>query len=881
MKSARMVKAAGLLALLIFSSVSSSRADTDPFPVPEVIAPNVAFWTKVYASYTTGQGIVHDSLDLNIVYEVIDLLPYNAPNATRINRQRMKKANERYEQILKRLASAPDDGDAECRRVAALFPEPHTAYQFRQAVDRVRCQIGQMDRFREGLIRSGAYIDQIRAIFKSYNLPEDLAYLPHVESSFNTNAYSKAGAAGMWQFTSGTGKRFMQVGYTVDERRDPISATHAAAQLLRENYAELGDWPLAITAYNHGTSGMQRAKQLHGEYAEVFQSYQSRSFQFASRNFYSEFLAARQVAANYKEYFGELALATPVPYRTHVLDGYVSFAKLSQHFNVPTEALKRLNPALRQPVITGQKHVPKGYALRLPSTSEGTATLMAEAIPETLYQKDQKPTRFYTVRRGDTVGKIARAHGVEADELILANNLDQEATILPRQTLRIPARGEKPGTPEIPLLASSAPIAKVDATGTKSAAAPVAVEIPDVTATAPAGHTKAPSAPSAAAPAPAAIPEKQQVPAEGIAPTVALAAAPAAQNEAPKAESVSPAAVPSTQVVESDTAAVGPVSPTVLASAEPGASPQASGRDEPKSDVAMPIMAPAPMAAAIETLIAAAPDQRVETDNAPAAPPAAPKGPAGSPVSAKADAAAVAPVTASPEAKPESMVDEPPLAKYPQPILASVIPVASAESAKEPLTLEALRQQVSNDQIVAADVGFERTIKVKGQLVGVIQVEIEETLGHFAEWADVRTQQIRNLNGLSFNSVIHLHQKIKIPLCRVKAEAFEQSRYEFHKRLQEDFFAVYRIGDLQDYYVQEGDNYWTLSQSKFEIPMWLLRHCNPETDLAALQINQKLIIPIVEKATDDDASPADEQGTEEKPSNQQEPSTPSAGEVLR
>jgi len=127
--------------------------------------------------------------------------------------------------------------------------------------------------------------------------------------------------------------------------------------------------------------------------------------------------------------------------------------------------------------------------------------------------------------------------------------------------------------------------------------------------------------------------------------------------------------------------------------------------------------------------------------------------------------------------------------------------------------------------------------------------------------------------------VIHLHQKIKIPLHRVTAEVFEQNRYEFHKRLQEDFFAVYRIGELQDYFVRHGDNYWTLSQTKFEIPMWLLKHCNPETDLADLQINQKLIIPIVEKASADDASPADEQGTEEEAPNQEETSNRPEGEV--
>ena len=167
----------------------------------------------------------------------------------------------------------------------------------------MRCQVGQQDRFQAGLIRSGAYMDRMRAIFSAHGLPADLAFLPHVESSFNTNAYSKFGAAGMWQFTRSTGKRFMTVDYVLDERRDPIAAAHAAARLLKENHERLGSWPLAITAYNHGAAGMQRAKAAHGDYPGIFTSYKGRTFKFASRNFYSEFLAARRVASDYRRYF--------------------------------------------------------------------------------------------------------------------------------------------------------------------------------------------------------------------------------------------------------------------------------------------------------------------------------------------------------------------------------------------------------------------------------------------------------------------------------------------------------------------------------------------------------------------------------------------------
>jgi membrane-bound lytic murein transglycosylase D len=100
-----------------------------------------------------------------------------------------------------------------------------------------------------------------------------------------------------------------------------------------------------------------------------------------------------------------------------------------------------------------------------------------------------------------------------------------------------------------------------------------------------------------------------------------------------------------------------------------------------------------------------------------------------------------------------------------------------------------------------------------------------------------------------------LHRKLKIPLHRVSPETFEQHRYEYHKRLQEDFFAVYRIGDMQTYKVRRGDNYWTLCQEKFQIPLWLLKHANPEVNLAELTAGMKLSVPTIEKASSIDADP--------------------------
>lgn len=769
MNSPQTRKIAVLLAIFVFFGATSLHASADPFPMPEAIAPNVGFWTKVYTQYTTSQGIVHDNQDLDVIYEIIDLLPYDNPGGAKINRHRMKKANEKYEGILRQLAKDPNTANAACRRVADLLGGPPDSRRFMAAAGRVRCQVGQKDRFQAGLIRSGAYVDQIRDIFRARGLPEDLAYLPHVESSFNPNAYSKFGAAGMWQFTRSTGKRFMTVGYALDERRDPILATYAAAELLKENYEKLGSWALAITAYNHGAAGMQRAKSLHGDYTTIFKSYRSRSFKFASRNFYSEFLAARQVATDHQTYFGDLVLDRPMPSQTVSLQGYVSMDDLSRHFQISPEILKELNPALRQPVFDGQKLVPKGYSLRLPVPPATDETLTAAVIPASFFKATQTPSKFYTVQRGDTAGRVARTHGVTLPELILANNLDRRATIYPRQTLRIPVPGE---------------------------------------------HLREPAAPVSA-------------PAEPI--LVASVASPEKNAQAPQ------------PVVESTVAD----DDTTLADESAGTAPEETGvetgKEEDTSREEM-TLAQADDAPRMDETPTDQKDETVEVNAAPVA--------QGGMNSLTEEASLTA--------EPSSGDETPATLQYPQPFLASLIPVTPLESPAAPLEnlqQDAVSLQARNEQIVSADVEFERLIEINGRPVGIIRVEVEETLGHYAEWANVRTQQIRNLNKLRFGTVLDLHQRIKIPLHRIGADDFKQSRYEYHKRLQEDFFAVYRIGELQPYLVLRGDNYWTLCQEKFDIPMWLLKHCNPEADLGDLHIRQQLIIPIIEKRSTNDAAP--------------------------
>src|SRR5262245_20063059 len=134
----------------------------------------------------------------------------------------------------------------------------------------------------------------METIFEREGLPVALTRLPLVESCFNVRAYSKVGAAGIWQFMPSTGRYYLRIDNAVDERRDPVTATVAAATHLKGNYEVLHSWPLAITAYNYCRAGMANAVSTVGssDIVDIIQHYHGPAFKFASRNFYAEFLAA-------------------------------------------------------------------------------------------------------------------------------------------------------------------------------------------------------------------------------------------------------------------------------------------------------------------------------------------------------------------------------------------------------------------------------------------------------------------------------------------------------------------------------------------------------------------------------------------------------------
>lgn len=348
------------------------------FPLPPELKENVEFWKKIYTKYSSDDVVIHDNRYMNIIYANIDFGYLKNDDISerereRIKSRKIKEVKEYYKRILIRLSKKDMDinnlSDDE-KRIYGLYAkiEDRDKFTMDRRGKRIRAQAGQKELFIKGLIDSGEYLSEMEKIFEEYDLPIELTRLTFVESMFNPYAYSKYGAAGVWQFMRTTGKRYLAVNKVIDERLDPLLSTVAAARFLTKNYESLGNWPLAITAYNHGDRGIMKAveKTNSSHLPEIINNYNSRRFGFASRNFYTEFLAALDVVNNYKAYFGDLPIKASLRFDVAQLEKGIFVKDIERHCDITRDEIKRLNPALLKEVIESRLSLPKGFIMRVP-----------------------------------------------------------------------------------------------------------------------------------------------------------------------------------------------------------------------------------------------------------------------------------------------------------------------------------------------------------------------------------------------------------------------------------------------------------------------------------------------------------------------------------
>ncbi|MFB1486447.1 MULTISPECIES: transglycosylase SLT domain-containing protein [unclassified Thiocapsa] len=358
-------------------------AGSDTFPVPAEIQPNVDFWRHVYGIWSRGDVAIHDNEHMGIVYEVVKLPSPIKEGYTDPQRSLVRDRTDAYKGQLRLLEERVRTGQSlssSDKTLLAKLEQAGGRAAVYGAADRVRSQRGLRERFHRGVEISGRYDTAFREIMRSHGVPEDLAYLPHVESSFQTNARSGVGAAGVWQFMPATGRMYMKVDDTVDERFDPIIAADGAARYLSQAHRRLGSWPLAITSYNHGQGGMANAKAQFGDdFGGIVKNYRGPYFGFSSRNFYAGFIAARDVTRNADRYFPEgVRREEPWPHDRLVLQHSMPVSHIAGHYGVTPYRLADLNMHWRERARDGHAHLPPGSTVWLPA---GTKRRIASHPP--------------------------------------------------------------------------------------------------------------------------------------------------------------------------------------------------------------------------------------------------------------------------------------------------------------------------------------------------------------------------------------------------------------------------------------------------------------------------------------------------------------------
>lgn len=291
------------------------------------------------------------------------------------------------------------------------------------------------------LARSNRYADIMKKILRDNGLPTDLFYIAMIESGFSARATSHAAAVGYWQFIRGTGKRFgLEINPLVDERRDPVLSTQAAADYFKGLYNIFGSWYLSMASYNVGENRVQR-EIVKNKTRDFWELARKRRLPRETMNYVPKYLAAKMIGKNPEQYgFTEIEYDEPIEFDHVTVDHAVNLKMLSEKMNLDYEIMKALNPKFR-----GEVAPLKGgnLTLRIPVGTIEVATVAAleSKVDKVVYIADVGETTTYRVRSGDNLYTIARRFGSSVAALRDANNLSRKSLLRIGQRLQVPDRG--------------------------------------------------------------------------------------------------------------------------------------------------------------------------------------------------------------------------------------------------------------------------------------------------------------------------------------------------------------------------------------------------------------------------------------------------------
>lgn len=390
------------------------------------------------------EGLV---IDLDKMLANYNAKAYLAPDTT----CNMKDVNPVFEQevYMDRLKRMPTAMEMPWNEVVQKFIDRYSG--------RLRRSVSYM------LGASNFYMPIFEQALEVYGLPLELKYLPVIESALNPNAVSRVGATGLWQFMAATGKRYgLRINSMIDERRDPTKASYAAANYLSDLYSIFGDWNLVIAAYNAGPSSIQKAIQRAGGERDYWKIYPYLPSE--TRGYVPAFIAANYIMTYYCEHnICPMLTTLPVQTDTILLTKNLHLEQVAHVLNIDIEELRTLNPQYRRDVVTGYSEptdlrLPQEYiskyianedsifaynvdllmkrdivevndnALSYRSTSKSSRTSSKKAKSSKKSKRSKKSmssrrSRQISIKRGDTLEKIAKRHGTTVAKLKRLNGI--------------------------------------------------------------------------------------------------------------------------------------------------------------------------------------------------------------------------------------------------------------------------------------------------------------------------------------------------------------------------------------------------------------------------------------------------------------------------
>lgn len=295
------------------------------------------------------------------------------------------------------------------------------------------------DRFSLWLARSGMYIDLMKEILVQNGLPKELVFLPLIESGFNTNAYSRSRAVGPWQFIASTARKYgLTINWWIDERRDPIKSTEAAARYLKDLYDMFNSWHLAMAAYNAGEGKVLRAlrKTRTDDHWTLLQKkgYLKRE----TREYVPKFIAASLIALEPEKYgFEDIEFYEPVNFTEVEIESPVDLEVIAKAAETDLEVIRLLNPELKRWCTPPDQPT---YRIRIPADKKERFLQNLELIPK----EERYSYRIHRVKRGETLTKIAKKYRVPESVLYALNPELKSSFLRPDTEIKLPPEGFKP-----------------------------------------------------------------------------------------------------------------------------------------------------------------------------------------------------------------------------------------------------------------------------------------------------------------------------------------------------------------------------------------------------------------------------------------------------